>query len=127
MNVDIVRYHQVELTVAIVIDECAARAPVRFGPLQTLALGLIAKRTLAGIVQEYVMSPLTDKQINKTIVIEIARAHSLSPSSVANTRLFRHILKRSPPKLWYRCTVSRRQAGLSGRLEQKMSGRPSLS
>jgi hypothetical protein len=65
------------MAIPVVIDKRAACAPSRFRPVKATLLGLIAEGTVAQVVQEDVMSPLGEEEIDVTVVIRVAGADSL--------------------------------------------------
>src|ERR1700735_5385429 len=80
VEIQVVRYKQIEQAVAIVIDPRASRAPV--GPIEAHAglPGYIGKRAVAIVVVQDVLSPTGDEQVFEAIVIIVADAHAAGPA-----------------------------------------------
>ena len=92
-EVDVVRDHQIEMAIAVVIDKRASCAPSRFRPIKATLLRFVAERAISQVVQENVMPPLGDEEIHVAFVIRIAGADSLPPAEVADAGFGGHVLK----------------------------------
>jgi hypothetical protein len=59
------------MTIAVVIDKRASCAPSGFQPVKATLLRLIAESAVSEVVQEDVMSPLGEEEIDVTIVVRV--------------------------------------------------------
>ena len=92
-EIDIVGHHEIEISVAIVIDKRTSCAPTRFRLVKPTLLRFVAERTVSHIMQEHVVPPLADEEIHVAIVIRVAGAHPLRPAEVADAGFDGNILK----------------------------------
>src|SRR5207247_1374159 len=88
---------QIEMPVAIVIDERAARAPLA-GAAYSGARGHILESAFAAVAIRIVAikdvaPPIGDVQIFIAVVVEVCYADAVSPARFGEARLARHILK----------------------------------
>ena len=74
------RDEQVELAVAIVVDEGAARAPLLAAARGAALLGDFAERAVALIVEEPVLAVAGDVEIVEAVVVVVADARALAPA-----------------------------------------------
>ena len=94
VEVDIVGHHEIELSVAVVINERAAVAPgfaVSGYPRLLADLGEGA----VDVVIETILTVVSNVKILPAVVVVIADAYALAPSSCGQTRPYRDINKRA--------------------------------
>ena len=80
IEVDVVGDGDVELAVAIVVDEGAAGAPLLAGAGDPGFAGYLAKRAVALVVEEAVEAVSGDVDVVVSIVVVVADAGALSPA-----------------------------------------------
>ncbi len=92
-GVDVVGDEQVEVAVAIDVDERAARAPER----RTGAAGVgdLGKPTASGIAIQRIRPDVGDVEIGEAVIVEVPRAGAHAVVAVADVRAVRHILEGS--------------------------------
>src|SRR5258706_5212678 len=87
IEVDIVNDYQVEISVAVIVDEGATCAPALIGE-QTAFFGLVAKRAIPLIPVQDILSPLGDEDVGVAVIVDIPRADALAPSCTRDSRFF---------------------------------------
>ncbi len=80
IEVEIVGDKQVEVAVAVVIEESASRAPAVCRLRQTGGLGHVRESAVAVIAIEDVLSPVGDEQIVEAVIVVVADADAAGPS-----------------------------------------------
>ena len=88
IEIHIIRHKQIELTVAIVVQKTAARAPAVFRSGHASLLGHVGKRAVAVIVVKNVAAKVGDEEIVKAVVVVVADATGLSPAGTSQAGLF---------------------------------------
>ena len=89
--------NQIEKTVPIKVDECAARAPARLCREESARLGFVTKRAVTLIAVQDVSPPLRHEQVYISMVVDIAGTDTLTPPGMCQARLFRHIFELQAP------------------------------
>src|SRR6202021_2602392 len=87
-KIDVSRDKQIYLSVAVVVDEAAARVPLVARSFQTGLLRHVSERAVAIVVVQDVLAPVGGEQIQIAVVVEIPGAAALSPSRTGETRSF---------------------------------------
>src|SRR5229473_2332985 len=87
IEVDIVNDYQVEISVAVIVDEGATCAPA-LGGEQTAFFGLVAKRAIPLIPVQDILSPLGDENVGVAVIIDVTRTNALAPSGTRDSRVF---------------------------------------
>ena len=87
IEVDIVGDEDIEVAVAIVIDEGAARTPARAGDRQAGLGGDVGEFAVAAIAVEAVRPVVGDEQVGLAVIIEIADAGGLRPAGAREAGL----------------------------------------
>src|SRR6266403_1311474 len=93
IEIHVVNYHEIEIAIAVEIQEGATSAPTRGRREQTPRFGLILKCSITLVSIENISTPLCNEQIWMTIVVNVAHANPLSPTRVRDSCLFGHVLK----------------------------------
>ena len=92
-GVDVVGDEEVEVSVAIDVDERAARAPQRrAGPA---GVGHLGEPAAAGIAIEGVRADVGDVQVDQAVVVDVAGARPHPVAAVSDVRGGRHVLERA--------------------------------
>ena len=86
VHVDVVGDEEIELAVAIVIDEGAARAPARLLACDAGLLADVGEGAVAVVVVENVLAVVGDEQVVAAIVVVVADADALAPAASASAR-----------------------------------------
>ena len=89
VHVDVVGDEEIELAVAIVVNEGAAGAPARFLAGDARLFADVGEGAVAVVVVENVLAVVGDEQVVEAVVVVVADADALSPAAVANARLSR--------------------------------------
>ena len=87
IEIHVIRHHQIELAVAVVVDERASRAP-RFARTRHAGLLRHFGEDTVIVVIEPVLAVVRDVQIFPTIVVVVADANALSPAGRCQIRLW---------------------------------------
>src|SRR6266478_348515 len=87
VEIEVIRYEQIELAVAVVVDPSAARAPTGAICSHAGFFGDIRESAVPIVVIENVFAPVGDEQIVKAVVIVIADANSARPAGSKQPRL----------------------------------------
>ncbi len=82
IKVDVVGHDQIELAVAIIVDEGAARAPGFAAARDMRFFADVGERAIAIVVVENVFAVVRNIQIFEAVVVVIAHAHALTPTGV---------------------------------------------
>ena len=94
IEIDIVRYHQIEKSIAIEVDEGTSGTPSPLRRGQSSLFCLVAESSVSLVVVQNVLSPLGYEQIDMTIVVDITRTYALSPTfGMRQTCFFGNVLK----------------------------------
>ncbi len=91
IHIDVVGDEQIEVAVAVVVDECAARVPARAFARHAGFLADIGESAVAVVVIENVLAEVGDEQIVPAIVVVVADANALSPAGVRDAGLRGHV------------------------------------
>ena len=79
-GIDIVGDEQIQIAIAIDVEECAARSPLR---IRDTRLGRdVSERTLAGVAIEHVRSQVRDVKIVPAVVVDVAGTGALPVGGV---------------------------------------------
>src|ERR1700733_6644169 len=87
IELDVVRNKQIEVAVAVVIEECATGIEAGFGIEQTGLLGHIGKSAVAAVVVEPILAEIGKKEILEAVVIVVADAKPIGPSRIPQAGL----------------------------------------
>src|SRR5580692_216744 len=93
MKVDIVRNHQVYISVAIVVAERSPRGPAAIG--HTGPRGYIRKRAVAVVVVKNVAAETSDIEIGPAVIIVVAHRSAHGQAGLRQSGLLCHIGKRA--------------------------------
>ena len=93
-EIHVVRHHQVEFSVAVVIDERAARAPRLAGSGHARPGADLRKFSVIVVVQP-VLTVVRHVQVFPAVVVVIAHAHALAPTARREPSLHRHVGERA--------------------------------
>ncbi len=80
IEVDVVGDDEVELAVAVVVDEGAAGAPLLAGACDSGLLGYLFEGAVALVVEETVLAVAGDVEVVEAVVVVVADAGSLAPA-----------------------------------------------
>src|SRR5205085_8414806 len=83
--VHVVRDHQIELAIAIVIHKRAARAPHLAASRNTGLFADIRKRAVAVVVVQDIFPVVGHVKVFESVVVVVAHAHALAPSCMRQT------------------------------------------
>ena len=89
----IIRDKEVELPVVVVIDKCAAGVIANAILSQMNFRRDVFEAMSAHVAIERILSPVSDEQIGKPVVIVVARADALRPAFACEAQGFRHVAK----------------------------------
>ena len=89
IEIDIVGHHQIQPAIPVIIDKSATRPPAR---TYTSRCNIL-KGPITAIAIQHVLTPVSDIQVYKAIVIDVPGANPLAPTSLGHSRLPAHILK----------------------------------
>src|SRR5262249_29958111 len=95
VKIQVIRHEKIKKPVAIVIHKRASSAPTSTRFTQSRARRHIGEGTVAIIVIEHVLPPVSHEQVDVSVVIVITRAYSLSPTRVNQPCLPRDIGERA--------------------------------
>ena len=87
IEIDVVGDEQIELPVAIVVDEGAASVPALAFARHASLLADIGERAVAVVVIQNVLAEVGDEQIVPAVVVVVADANALSPARVRDSGL----------------------------------------
>src|SRR5882762_1802978 len=93
IEIHVVNYHEIEIAIAVEIQEGATSAPTRGRLEQTPRFGLILKCSITLVSIENISTPLCNEQIWMAIVVNVAHANPLSPTRVRDSCLFGHVFE----------------------------------
>src|SRR5579872_6262104 len=94
VEIEVIRYKQIEQAVAIVIDPRASGAPVGPVAADPGLPGDIGKGAVAVIVVQHVLAPVGDEQVFEAVIIVVADTHAAGPAGTQQTGLLRYIGER---------------------------------
>src|ERR1700733_2809283 len=100
VEVDIVCDEQVQLSIPVVVNKCAAAVPTDLGARLNQAgfFRDLSKRSIAIVAVEGVLAVVGHEQVIEAVVVVVADAASLAPSGlVLQSRTDRHVSKCSVP------------------------------
>ena len=80
IEVDVVGDDEVELAVAVVVDEGAAGAPLFAGACHSCLLGYFFEGAVALVVEETILAVAGDVEVVEAVVVIVADAGSLTPT-----------------------------------------------
>jgi len=89
--------NQIEITVPIKVDECAARAPPRLCREESARLGFVTKRAVTLIPVQDVFAPTASRTGLYSHGCRHRRTDTLAPAGMCQARLFRHIFELQAP------------------------------
>ena len=95
IEVHIVGDHEVEMAIAVVIDEGAAVAPGFAGASDARFFAYVGESAVAVVVIEDVFSVVGDVKIFPAVVVIVADAHALAPTGVREAGFLRDVGKGS--------------------------------
>ena len=95
VELDVIAHKKIEASIAVVIEESAAGAPVNLLVVQTSLAGYVGKRAIAVVVEQDVVSPEAAKQVIPAVVVIVADADSGLPPGACQARFFGHVAKRA--------------------------------
>src|SRR5438874_10037307 len=95
IKLDVVADKQVEMTVAIEIEECASGSPANLRIMDSRFVGNVGKRAVAVVVKKDIVSPETAEQIVPAVVVIVANAHAGLPAGASECGFLGHIGKRA--------------------------------
>ena len=87
VEVDVVDDYQVEISIAVIVDEGATCAPA-LGGEQAAFFGLVAKRAISLIPVQNILSPLGDEHVGVAIIVDVTRTDTLAPPGTRDSRFF---------------------------------------
>ena len=91
IEIDVVGDEQIELPVAIVVDEGAACVPARAFARHAGLLADVGERAVAVVVVQNILAEVGDEQIVPSVVVVVADANALSPAGVRDAGLRGHV------------------------------------
>ena len=91
IEIDVVADEEVEVAIAIVIEESAAGVPTQLRLKQPGLGGRVGEGPIAVVVKERVLAVVADEEVVVAIVVVVAHAASLSPAAARQSRLLRDI------------------------------------
>ena len=127
-ELDIARYDNICLTVAVVIDKTATGAPLVLRGLDAGLGGHIGKCPIPVVAIEHILSPIRDEQIEVAVIVVVADAPSLPPARARQSGMRCDIGKRPVMvvviKVWGRSFVLGKS--FNRRAVGKVNVRPSV-
>jgi hypothetical protein len=99
VEIDVVDYDKIQEPVTVEIDKGATRAPTRLRRKQAPFLGFVFESAISQISIENILSPLRDEQVGVSMIVDISDAHSLPPSRVFDSCLFRDVFELKPSEV----------------------------
>ena len=87
IEIDVVGDEQIEVAVAIVVDEGAAGIPARAFARHASLLADVGESAVAVVVIQNVLAEVGDEQIVPSVVVVVADANTLSPARVRDSGL----------------------------------------
>ena len=81
VEIDVIGGEQIELAVAVVVEEGTPGAPAHAGGFEARLLRGLRERAVAAIAEEPVRAPERDEQVDPPVVVVVAGARALSPSA----------------------------------------------
>src|ERR1700723_3009061 len=87
----VIRDKQVQVTVAVVVQETASRPPARLFVPKTDCLGYIGKRAVSAVAIKMVLTIGGEKDILKSIIVVVANADARRPTNGLHAGFFRNI------------------------------------
>src|SRR5450755_2178392 len=96
IEADVVRDEQIEMAVAIIVQECAPGTPTRrtIFPKAGL-LGHVGKRAISIVAVEAVLSEVGAEDIVETIVVIVSDANGVRPANGPQARFIGHVRERA--------------------------------
>ena len=91
IELDEVADEEIEMAVAVVIEESAARAPAAFLLVEAGLPRDIGKRSVAVVVEEDVVAPEGAEQVVPAVVVVVAHADAGLPAAATNAGFLRDI------------------------------------
>src|SRR5258708_17416634 len=89
----IVRYEQMEVPIAVVVEETASRTPSRLLVPKTGGLGHVGKRSISVVAIETILPKIRAEDVLESVIVVVADTDSGGPSHRLQPGLFRHIGK----------------------------------
>src|SRR5258708_4955876 len=89
----IVRYEQIEVPIAVVVEETASRTPSRLLVPKTGGLGHVGKRSISVVAIETILPKIRAEDVLESVIVVVADTDSGGPSHRLQPGLFRHIGK----------------------------------
>src|SRR4029079_16997223 len=96
-RLDVARDVEVEIAVAVRIEERASRAPAAGGNAR--AGSQLLERAVAALAEQRVRSPIGHVEIEPAVAVEIARARAAAPCREIHARLLGHVLELPSPEV----------------------------
>ena len=91
VEVHVIRDHEVEMAVAVVVHEGAAGAPGLAGAGDTGFVADVGESAVAVVVVQHVVAVVSDIQVDVAVVVVVTDAHALSPAGVSEACFRRDI------------------------------------
>src|SRR5580700_3013489 len=123
IEVDVVGDYQVEISVAVIVDEGATCAPA-LGGEQTAFLGLVAKRAIPLIPVQDILSPLGDEHVGVAVIIDVTRTRALAPPWTRNSRFFGDVVELQSTQVVIEERLGLRAVAQAAAIHQKDVGKP---
>ena len=96
-RLDVARDVEVQIAVAVGIEERAARAPAAGGDAG--AGSHLLERAVATVAEQRVRSPIGDVEIEAAVAVEIAGARAAAPGREIHARLLGYVLELPSPEV----------------------------
>src|ERR1700730_10840004 len=108
------------MSIAVVVEECASRAPTAGRIGQTRRTGYIRERSVAVVAVEDVLSPVGDEQIVEAIIVIVAHTYAASPARLQQACPLGYIREAAVPVVFEEPIAgARRSVGEASPGEQK--------
>src|SRR4029077_19528559 len=91
IEINVIGYEQIELTVAVIVYESAAGIPPLARSRHPGLFAYVSKRAVAIVVVENVLAEISDEQVVETVVVVIADADALAPARMDQSGLGGHV------------------------------------
>ena len=85
IEIQVVRHKQIEMTIAVIVQETTTRAPTPFCSLNSGPRGCIGEGPVAIVVVEHVVSPISDEKILEAVIVIVTDTTALPPAGVRKT------------------------------------------
>src|SRR5262249_12383065 len=92
VKINIASHEEIQEPVLVIVDKRAAGAPVARGPSEPGLQRNIVEFALTAVSVEHIGAAIIgDEQVGVTIIVEVARTHTLAPSGMIQSGLNRHV------------------------------------